>query len=50
MDTVDALAGSIEKLATTPAEAAPPLAELTSQLAQVDQAIDHRSDTLKGLE
>jgi hypothetical protein len=50
MDTVDTLAGAIEKLATTPADAESPLAALSDQLAQVDQAIDHRTDMLKGLE
>ena len=50
MDAVDTLASAVEKLATTPADAASPLATLSDQLAQVDQAIDHRADILKGLE
>jgi len=50
MDTVDTFAGAIEKLATTPADAPSPLAALSDQLMQVDQAIDHRTDILKGLE
>lgn len=50
MDTVDTLAGAIERLATTPADAPSPLAALSDQLMQVDQAIDHRTDILKGLE
>jgi hypothetical protein len=50
MDAVDTLAGAIDKLAATPAEAASPLAGLSDQLVQVDQAIDHRADILKGLE
>jgi len=50
MDSVDALASAIEKLASATADTPPSLAELTAQLTQVDQAIDHRSDILKGLE
>ncbi|HEY2882100.1 MAG TPA: hypothetical protein VGJ15_06690, partial [Pirellulales bacterium] len=50
MDAVDTLAAGIEKLATTTADAPSPLAALNDQLAQVDQAIDHRQDILKGLE
>jgi len=50
MDTVDALAASIEKLSTAAADAPSPLPALADQLTQVDQAIDHRTDILKGLE
>jgi hypothetical protein len=50
MDTVDTLAGAIENLATMPADATSPLAALSDQLIQVDQAIEHRTDILKGLE
>jgi len=32
------------------ADTASPLAALSDQLIQVDQAIDHRADLLKGLE
>ncbi len=50
MDAVDTLAGSIEKLGQTTADTPPPFAPLNDQLAQVEQAIDHRQDMLKGLE
>ena len=50
MDAVDSLATSIEKLETATADAPLPMAELNTQLAAVDQAIDHRQDILKGLE
>ena len=50
MDTVDTLASAIEKLTTTSVDAASPLAALSDQLVQIDQAIDHRTDILKGLE
>ena len=50
MDAVDTLAATIEKLETASADTAQPMTELNSQLAVVDQAIDHRQDILKGLE
>jgi hypothetical protein len=50
MDAVDALAASVEKLSTASADTPAPLAALNEQLSQVDQAIDHRQDMLKGLE
>jgi methyl-accepting chemotaxis protein len=50
MDAVEHLAAAIEKLASTTADAPAPIADLNNQLAQVDQAIDHRQDILRGLE
>jgi hypothetical protein len=50
MDSVDALAATIEKLETATADTPPPMTELNAQLAAVEQAIDHRQDILKGLE
>ena len=50
MDAVEALATAIEKLAATPADGPSPLPALAVDLVQVDQAIDHRTDILKGLE
>lgn len=50
MDSVDALAGTIEKLEHTTADTPAPLDALNDQLGQVEQAIDHRQDILKGLE
>ena len=41
---------AIEKLETATADTPPPSAALTEQLTQVEQAIDHRQDILKGLE
>jgi len=50
MDAVDTLATSIEKLSQATADTPAPFPQLGDQLAQVDQAIDHRQDMLKGLE
>jgi hypothetical protein len=50
MDTVEALAGAIEKLSAATADAPAPLPALNDQLGQVEQAIDQRQDILKGLE
>src|SRR4051812_47838883 len=50
MDAVDTLATSMEKLSQATAETPAPFPQLDDQLSQVDQAIDHRQDMLKGLE
>jgi hypothetical protein len=50
MDTVDALAAAMEKLAAANADTPTPLAALNDQLGQVEQLLDHRQDILKGLE
>ena len=50
MDAVDALASGIEKLEHATADTPAPLDALNEQLGQVEQAIDHRQDILKGLE
>ncbi|HEY2826964.1 MAG TPA: hypothetical protein VGJ04_05130 [Pirellulales bacterium] len=50
MDAVESLAAAIEKLSTATADTPTPLPALNDQLAQVEQAIDHRQDILKGLE
>ena len=50
MDAVDALAAAIEKLATATAATPTTLPALNDQLGQVEQALDHRQDILKGLE
>ena len=50
MDAVEAVAAAMEKLAATPAESPSPVPALANELVQVDQAINHRVDILKGLE
>jgi hypothetical protein len=50
MDAVETLAASIEKLSTANADTSAPLSALNEQLNQIDQAVDHRQDILKGLE
>jgi hypothetical protein len=50
MDVTETLAASMEKLATATADAPAPVAALNDQLGQLEQAIDHRQDILKGLE
>jgi hypothetical protein len=50
MDAVETLATSIEKLEHAAADSPPSIDALNDQLGQVDQALDHRQDILKGLE
>ncbi|MCC7087372.1 MAG: hypothetical protein IT427_20410 [Pirellulales bacterium] len=50
MDAVDALGDNLDQMTTATAEIAPQVAKWNEQLAAVEQAIDHRSDMLKGLE
>jgi hypothetical protein len=50
MDAVETLAASIEKLEHAAADSPPSIDALNEQLGQVDQALDHRQDILKGLE
>jgi hypothetical protein len=50
MDAVELLAAAIEKLSAATADTPAPIAALNDQLGQVEQAIDHRQDILKGLE
>jgi hypothetical protein len=50
MDAVETLAASMEKLSIATADTPPLLPTLNDQLHQVEQAIDHRQDILKGLE
>jgi hypothetical protein len=50
MDAVELLAAAMEKLSAATADTPAPIAALNDQLSQLDQAIDHRQDILKGLE
>lgn len=50
MDSVEALASTIEKLEHATADTPAPLDALNDQLGQVEQSIDHRQDILKGLD
>jgi hypothetical protein len=50
MDAVDTLAAAIEKLTSATADTTALFPSLNDQLTQVEQALDHRQDILKGLE
>lgn len=50
MDAVENLAAAIEQLVAATADTPAPVAALNDQLGQIEQALDHRQDILKGLE
>src|SRR5262249_16350794 len=50
IEGVEKLAASMNQLASATADSPSPFPALNDQLAQLDQAVDHRTDILKGLE